>query len=212
MRPMCYNIAMLRILAFGVLVLSAGAAAQDTPLIRGDAAAGKTIYDAQCASCHGPAGGSVVPTQPILSGQHAEYTAAQIAAFRDGARANPIMAPLAANLTDADIANIATYLVSQTPVIAGAADLELAQSGEKLYRGGVIEAGIPACAACHGPAGQGIAPHYPRLSGQYAEYTASSLREYASGARLGDAMNDIAARLTEEQIESLSAYISGLAP
>lgn len=197
------------------LGLCAVAAAQETPLVDGDAAAGKALYEAQCISCHGVAGGSVIPTQPILAGQYAEYTAAQIAAFRDGVRKNAIMAPLSANLSDDDIADIAAYLAAQTPVIAGATDMELAQSGEKLYRGGDLAAGIPACAACHGPTGAGIAPHYPRISGQYAEYTASSLREYASGAReggAGGAMNDIAAKLSEEQINALAAYISGLAP
>ncbi len=197
------------------VLFSAVAMAQETPLVEGDASAGREIYEAQCMVCHGAAGGSVIPTQPILAGQFAEYTAAQIKAFRDGVRKNAVMAPLAAGLTDAQIADIATFLAAQKPVIAGAADLELARSGEKLYRGGDLAAGIPACAACHGPAGGGIAPHYPRISGQYAEYTASSLREYASGARSGGpggAMNDIAAKLSEEQINALAAYISGLAP
>ena len=190
----------------------AGAAAQETPLITGDSAAGKALYDAQCLSCHGPAGASVVPTQPILAGQYAEYTAAQLKLLRDGGRKNLIMSPLAANLSDKDIADIAVYLAAQTPVIAGAAKTELAKSGEKIYRGGVIESAIPACAACHGPAGAGIPPHFPRISGQYAEYTASSLRQYASGERENAIMNPIAAKLTEEQIDSLAEYISGLAP
>lgn len=204
-----------RILLSLLLPCAAVAGAQETPLIDGNAAEGKALYEAQCQSCHGPGGGSVVPTQPILAGQFAEYTAAQIAAFRDGTRPNAVMAALVAEITDAQIADVAAFLAAQTPVIAGAADITLARSGEKLYRGGDVDAGIPACAACHGPAGAGILPHYPRLSGQYAEYTASSLREYASGVRPGGeggAMNDIAARLSEEQIEALSAYISGLAP
>jgi cytochrome c553 len=98
------------------------------------------------------------------------------------------------------------------PVIAGAADMELAQSAEKLYRGGVIADGIPSCASCHGPAGEGIEPVYPRLSGQHAEYTASSLRAYASGERENSIMQAIATKLSDEQITSLAAYISGLAP
>lgn len=193
-------------------ICCAGAAAQETPLVSGDSAAGKALYEAQCLSCHGPAGASVVPTQPVLSGQHAEYTAAQLKLLRDGGRKNAIMSPLAANLTDEDIANLAAYLAAQTPVVAGAVDMELARSAEKLYRGGDLEANIPACAACHGPAGAGIAPHYPRVSGQYAEYIASSLREFAGGARQNTEMNAIAARLSEEQIDALAEYISGLAP
>jgi len=120
------------------------------------------------------------------------------------------MAPFAANLSDADINNLAAYLAAQTPVIAGSADLEAAARAENLYRGGDIARGIPACAACHGPAGAGIPPLYPRLSGQYAEYTASSLRAYASGERQADTMTTISARLTEQEINDLAAYISGL--
>ena len=113
------------------------------------------------------AGKSIVPTQPILSGQHDEYLHAQIKAYRDGERQNPVMAGFAKNLSDEDIVNIAAYLSSQTPAIAGAADIELAKSAENLYRGGNIARGIAACGACHGPAGEGVVPFYPRLSGQH---------------------------------------------
>ncbi len=198
-----------------VFVLSATARAEEpskSAIVSGDAAAGQTLYEAQCTVCHGVAGASAVPTQPILSGQHAEYTAAELRKFRSNERKNPIMSPMSTNLSDEDIANLAVYLAEQKPAIAGANDLSLAQSGEKLYRGGDLAAGIPACAACHNPVGAGIAPLYPRISGQYAEYVASSLREYANGSRSGDAMNSIAAELSEEQINALAAYISGLAP
>ena len=182
-----------------------------------DSVNGKALYDAQCLSCHGVAGASNVPSQPILSAQYAEYIAAQLHDYRDGSRNNAIMSPLAANLSDDDIADLSAYLSAQQPVIAGAVNLSLAQSGEKLYRGGNIELGIAACAACHGPTGAGILPHYPRLSGQYAEYIAATLREYAANTRQSDksrgaAMNSIAAKLSEEQINALAAYISGLAP
>lgn len=119
---------------------------------------------------------------------------------------------VAAKLSDKDIADVASYLAAQKPVIAAAADETLARSGEKLYRGGIISSAIPACAACHGPVGMGILPHYPHISGQYAEYTAAALREYASGARQSAEMNAIAAKLSEDQIKALAEYISGLAP
>lgn len=185
------------------------AAAQETI---GDAKAGKVLYEAQCLSCHGPAGGSVVPTQPILAGQHAEVLETAMREYRDKTRNNAIMAPLAANLSDEDIANVAVYLSEQTPVVAGAADMDLAKSGEKLYRGGILVEGIPACAACHGVAGRGLTPHYPLVSGQYAEYTAAALRDYANGNRPNLVMQAVAQKLSEEQINALAAYISGLAP
>lgn len=196
------------LLAFGALA----AVANESAFVSGDISAGRQLYDAQCAVCHGPGGASIVPTQPILAGQHAEYTASQLRKFRDGGRKNAAMAPFVVNLDDDDIADLAFFLAQQMPVIAGAADMNLAKAGEKLYRGGDSGANIPACAACHGPAGEGIAPLYPRLSGQYAEYVALALRQYASGERQADAMTGIAAKLSDEEIEALASYISGLAP
>ena len=194
-------------------VLQAAAVAEGEPdLANADAKVGKTLYEKQCMTCHGPAGASVVPTQPILSGQHAEVLVSALREYRGKIRNNAVMIPMAANLSDIDIVNLAAYLSAQTPVVAGAADMELAKSAEKLYRGGVLADGIPACAACHGVTGGGLPPYYPLISGQYAQYTAAALRDYASGKRQNDIMNAIAAKLSEEQIDALAAYISGLAP
>lgn len=196
-----------------LFILSAGlpeaAAAQDLP--PADLKAGAEKYQAVCAACHGINGASVVPAQPILAGQHAEYLAAQTRLYRDGERQNPVMGAMAKGLSDDDIRNISAFLAAQTPVIAGAGDMELAKSAEALYRGGDIARGAPACAACHGPAGAGVPPDFPRLSGQHAEYTAATLREYAAGARENEIMKAIAAQLSEEEIRALAEYISGLA-
>ena len=207
-RPMRKTILLLLLGAFTPLVLA------DEPESPPDTAAGKALYDAQCTVCHGVAGASVLPTQPILSAQHADYLVHSLTQFREGERVNPVMSPMATNLSDADIRNIAHYLADQPPVVAGATDEALAKAGEALYRIGDIEREIPACTACHLPTGEGVTPHYPRLSGQYADYIASSLREYAAGTRKSvsaGVMNTIAARLSEEEITQLAAYLSGLA-
>ncbi len=189
-----------------------GAPTLAAELVHGDAKAGEDLYVTKCVVCHGIGGQSVIPTQPILSGQHAEYLQLQLKAYRDGERVNAIMSGMANDLSDDDIANIATYLSAQPPAIVGAGDIELAQSAEKLYRGGDIKRGIAACGACHGPAGEGVVPIYPRLSGQHATYTEATLREFANGKRTGDVMSSIAAKLTDEEIKALAEYISGLAP
>ena len=193
---------------FALAGLSQAAAAQQPAA---DLRAGAAKYQAACASCHGVNGASVVPAQPILAGQHPEYAAAQIRLYRDGGRENAVMGAMAKGLTDDEIWNLSAFLAAQAPVIAGAGDLALAASAEALYRGGNLRDGVPACAACHGPAGAGVAPDYPRISGQHAEYVAATLREYAAGGRENAAMQSIAARLTEDEILALAEYISGLA-
>ena len=200
----------LPIAAF-LFALAAGAGESARAAEPADLKAGEAKYRAVCASCHGVNGASVVPAQPILAGQHPEYAAAQMLLYRDGGRENAVMGAMAKGLTDREIRDIAAFLAAQTPVIAGAGDLALARSAEALYRGGDSARGVPACAACHGPAGAGVPPDYPRLSGQHAEYVAATLREYASGARENEVMRVIAGRLTEEEIRALAEYASGLA-
>ncbi len=172
---------------------------------------GESLYNTKCLVCHGKAGASLVPTQPILSGQYADYLKKQTTMFRDNHRKNIIMTPMAAGLSDRDIDEISTYLSEQNPVIAGAKDETKAKLGETIYRIGVANTQIPACTACHGPTGAGIEPNYPRVSGQYALYVINSLKEYRSGNRKSTEMNTISAKLSDEQIENLAEYISGLA-
>lgn len=192
------------------LALAAGFSARAQAADSADLKAGAEKYQAVCASCHGINGASVVPAQPILAGQHAEYLDAQTRLYRDGGRQNAVMGAMAKGLTDEEIRDISAFLAAQEPVIAGAADMELARSAETLYRGGSIARGIPACAACHGPAGAGVPPQYPRVSGQHAEYAAVTLREYAAQTRDNNIMTAISSRLTEEEIIALAEYISGL--
>jgi len=169
---------------------------------------------AVCAACHGQNGHSTAnPLWPNLAGQHASYIVAQLNAFKSGQRSNPVMAPIVATLTDADIQDLAAYYSAQTE--AGLeADPSYWKAGEKIYRGGIRDRSVPACTACHGPTGRGNAPgKYPALRAQHAEYTLKQLRDYASKDRkTGPAgiMQTVAGRLTESEMRDVASYIQGL--
>jgi len=168
---------------------------------------------AACAACHGTDGNSTNPEWPKLAGQHMSYTRAQLAAFKSGARKNAMMSPMATNLSDEDIASIATYFAAQTRQ-PGVAKKALVDVGARVYRGGNSETAVPACMACHGPRGAGnLAAGYPSLSGQHAVYTANQLKAYKNGERATDAnavMRTIAARMSTEEIEAAASFIEGL--
>jgi cytochrome c553 len=179
---------------------------------KGDIEAGKN-KSVTCGACHGPDGNSVVPEWPKLAGQHASYLTKQIKDFKSGSRKNPVMSPVSSPLSDQDIEDLSAYFASQKRTI-GSADPKLVEAGERLYRGGNAETGVPACMSCHGPAGTGNpAAGFPALDGQHAAYTATQLRVYQSGERNDNPaamMRTIAAKMTEEEIEAVSSYIEGL--
>ena len=179
----------------------------------GDPTAGKE-KSATCAGCHGVDGKSPTnPAWPKLAGQNADYIIKQLSDFKSGARKNPTMAPMAAPLSEQDMADLATYYASQ-PVQVGAASEALAAKGQKLYRGGDMASSVPACASCHGPAGAGNpAAKFPLLSGQQAAYTSTQLNAFKSGERANDAgrmMRNIASKMGEDEIKAVSDYIAGL--
>lgn len=181
----------------------------------GDPVAGQEKA-AVCAACHGMDGNSQVTIWPKIAGQHADYIARQTRMVRDGQRNVPTMMPMVMNLSDQDIADIAAWYAQQT-VQSGVADEELVALGSTLYHGGNHATGLPACMACHGPSGYGIPmTGYPKLTGQHADYTADRLRRYRSGETNGDddpnsqMMVEIAAKLSDDEIEALSSYIEGL--
>jgi cytochrome c553 len=176
-----------------------------------DIAAGDAKYNAVCAACHGAAGNSGTPANPKLSQQHPAYLVKQLQEFKSGKRPNPIMQGFAAQLTDQDMKNIAAYLGSQKTKPGFAKDKELVSLGEKLYRGGVQDRQLPACAGCHSPNGAGIPAQYPRVSGQHADYTASQLVAFRDGIRKNSPqMSQIAAKLNDREIRAVSDYIAGL--
>lgn len=178
----------------------------------GNADAGKSKA-AVCAACHGADGNSTTPTFPKLAGQNEKYLLKQLHDIKSGKRKVMPMAGILDNLSEQDLEDVAAYFSSQTTSI-GQADPKLVDKAQPLYRGGDLANGVPACAACHGPKGLGNNPAaFPRLSGQHPEYVATQLKNFRSGARDNDPammMRQIAAKLTDSQIEALSNYVSGL--
>lgn len=199
---------------FVAVALTASAVFSVSPTFAaGDAAAGKAKA-VMCASCHGADGNSVNPDWPKLAGQHAGYIAKQLADFKKGKeRNNALMAGMVASLSEDDMANLAAYFASQTRTM-GEADPALVDLGEKIYRGGNKTSGVAACMACHGPNGAGNPQaHFPALSGQHAKYVATQLKAFRSGARSNDAgamMRNIAAKMTDQEIEAVASYVQGL--
>jgi cytochrome c553 len=190
----------------------ASLAAAGTVQAAGDAEAGKA-KSAACAACHGVDGNSAAPNFPKLAGQHADYTAKQLAEFKSGERKDFIMNGMAAPLSEQDMADLAAYYASLKPSVGKAAEDKVAL-GETVYRAGNSASGVSACAACHGPAGNGNPmAKFPSLSGQHADYTAAQLKNFRAGARANDAgsmMRGIAKKMTDAEIEAVSQYIQGL--
>ena len=178
---------------------------------KADAAKGAATYNGACVACHGPDGNSGTPTYPKLSQQHPEYIAKQLAEFKSGKRANAVMLGFASTLSDEDMRNIGAHL-SKTKAKPGfAKDKELATLGEKIYRGGIADRQIPACAGCHSPNGAGIPSQFPRLSGQHADYTVSQLTQFRDGIRKNSLqMGQVAAKLNDREIKAVADYIAGL--
>ena len=171
---------------------------------------GKQLATTVCAACHGADGVSAIPANPVLAGQHGGYVANQLAAFKSGARASPIMQPMAAPLSPEDMASVGAYYERQKAPERVARDAALVKRGQQIWRGGVRGIGVPACAGCHGANGAGIPIQYPRLTGQHPDLILGWLKAYASGARPHAVMSPIAAKLNENDMRAVTEYITGL--
>ncbi|MCB1710712.1 MAG: cytochrome c4 [Halioglobus sp.] len=186
--------------------------------LAGDAAAGKA-QAAVCAACHGPDGNSAVPSFPKLAGQGEKYLYKQLKDIRDGARPIPTMAGQLDGKSNQELADIASYFASQT-MSGGHTDPALLALGESVYRSGIPERKVAACAACHSPTGAGNAPAgFPALAGQQAEYIAAQLIAYRKGyedetGRINDGdtriMRITAFGLSDREIQAVSSYAAGL--
>ncbi len=181
------------------------------PAAKIDLAKGEASYSQVCVACHAADGNSSIPANPKLAQQHPEYLVKQLEEFKSGQRANAIMQGFASMLSEADMKNISFWLASQTAKPGFAKDKDLVAMGERIYRGGISDRSIPACASCHSPNGSGIPSQYPRLSGQHADYTASQLTAFRDGIRKNNAvMTGVAAKLNDREIRAVSDYIAGL--
>jgi cytochrome c553 len=176
-----------------------------------DLAQGSAKFAAVCAACHGADGNSAVPANPKLAQQHPEYLIKQLQEFKSGKRATPIMRAFASQLSDADMKNIAYWVSSQKAKPGFAKDKDLVALGERIYRGGVMDRQIAACAGCHSPDGAGIPIQYPRLSGQQSEYVFAQLAAFRDGVRNNSLqMAQVAAKLNDREMRAVADYISGL--
>ena len=176
-----------------------------------DLAKGEASYSAVCAACHGADGNSGTPANPKLSQQHPQYLIKQLQEYKSGKRNNAIMKGFASALSDDDMRNIAFWLASKAAKSSFAKDKSLVALGERIYRGGIAERQIAACAGCHSPNGAGIPSQYPRVSGQHAEYSAAQLTAFRDGVRQNSLpMTQVAAKLNDREIRAVADYMAGL--
>ena len=202
------NIMIAATAAATAFICAAGEAAAPA---KPDLAKGEASFTAVCAACHAPDGNSVIPVNPKLAQQHPEYLIKQLTEFKAGKRVNAIMNGMAAALSDQDMRNIAYWVSSKKATPGAAADKESLALGERIYRGGISDRKVPACAGCHSPNGAGIPAQYPRLSGQHADYAAVQLTAFRDGVRGNSVqMTQVAARLNDREIKAVADYVAGL--
>ncbi|MVW80357.1 c-type cytochrome [Bordetella sp. 02P26C-1] len=219
-------------LMLGVFVVCPSVAAENAAgPAKPDATKGAQLYEQgdasrgiiACASCHGVGGNSSIPANPNLAANPHEYIAKQLVDFkikegaekplRNGPGGNPTpMTPMAQNLTPEDIQNVALYLAQQPLTQPATAGYEnLVERGRQIWRGGLPDRNVPACAACHSPNGAGLPGQYPRLSGQFPSYIEEQLKLFRSNDRANSPiMHEIADRMSDADIKAVSDYAAGL--
>jgi cytochrome c553 len=201
---------LLTIAAAAWLAAAPAAAAEQKAAFKPDLAKGQTIA-ATCIACHSADGNRGAPANPIIAGQHPEYLVKQLVEFKAGKRKNAIMQGFAAQLSEDDMRHVAAFYAGKSAKPGFARNKDTVAAGERIWRGGVMAKGIPACASCHGPNGSGIPAQYPRMSGQHMDYTEAQLLAFRSGARGNNAqMTAIAAKMSDAEIKAVADYVTGL--
>jgi len=209
-------------LLIALLAVSASASAEEkkpaaAPKV--DAAKGGALYTdgdnarglPACVSCHGANGNSTIAVNPKLSAQHESYIYKQLVNFTTAERNQPVMTTYAKMLTDEEKHNVAAWLSAQAAKPGAAKNKDTIELGKKIYRGGIADKSVPACASCHGATGSGIPIQYPRLAGQHQDYTVAQLGLFKSGGRKNSAqMTTIAQRMSDEEMKAVADYVAGL--
>lgn len=198
-------------LAAPMLSAHANTAKPEVKVYKPDLAKGEASFGAVCAACHGVDGNSGTPAYPKLAQQHPEYLVKQLQEFKSDKRNNAIMKGFASTLSDEDMKDIAYWVTAKKGKPGFAKEKDLVGLGERIYRGGIADRQVPACAGCHSPNGAGIPSQYPRLSGQHAEYASAQLVAFRDGVRKNSLqMTQVAAKMNDREIKAVSDYIAGL--
>lgn len=208
--PIRHNMKLITSLigAAAVAALSLSAQAQ---AVKPDLKKGATLYAQVCVACHAADGNSTTPANPKLAQQHPEYLIKQLQEFKSGKRDNAIMKGFASALSEEDMANVAYWLGEQKATTGFAKDKALVGLGERIYRGGIADRQIAACAGCHSPNGAGMPAQYPRIAGQHNEYVSTQLKNFRGGVRANNVhMTQVSAYLTDKEIAAVSDYVAGL--
>jgi cytochrome c553 len=214
--------AIVKSLLLATLVVAGSASAADAAhgaAVKADPAKGGSLYDTgdnarglpACASCHGAGGNSTIVANPKLAGQAETYIHKQLVDFTTPNRQQPVMTTYAKMLSDEEKTNIAAWLSTQQPKQGAAKNKDSLELGRKIYRGGIADRGVAACASCHGATGAGIPAQYPRLAGQHQDYTINQLQSFKTGARNNSPqMGTLAKRMSDEEMKAVADYIAGL--
>lgn len=217
MNRVCFPIVKSAFVA--LLAIASFANAEETKTVKADPAKGEALYNTgdasrnitACIACHGAAGNSSISQNPKLTGQAGAYLHKQLLDFKGPARNNPIMTGIAKAMTEEDIQNVIAYLSKQKTSPGAARNPATVELGKKIYRGGIAEKHVPACASCHGASGGGIPAQFPRLAGQHQDYTTAQLVGFRSGTRKNsEPMTQIAKRMSDEEIQAVADYVAGL--
>jgi cytochrome c553 len=203
------------------LALAGAAMAAGAPpaMPKADAAKGGTLYDAgdaarglpACVSCHGAAGNSTIVANPKLASQIEPYLYKQLVDFTTPSRPQPVMTTYSKMLSDDEKRNLAGYLAAQQAKPGAARNKDTVELGRKIYRGGIADKGVAACASCHGATASGIPAQYPRLAGQHQDYMVAQLQAFKTGARKNSPqMTALAQRMSDEEMKAVADYVAGV--